>query len=225
MSNQDKVDIFDILTMFNEEVGFKGLDNTDKTTDERDDVISRQTFNNWLREYNETHSGQIKSKKVNQYQNEWFKSDIQKLIKNNRVQKNLHKAYIRNTVPLFEHWESISSLSSKRVSKKYKNVQEDLRNKSNSESLGELIEMTMNQLIDEVIEKYFTVTFGDTQINQTFYLDRAKILEDFIDTEKIENEAFKIVDNYYGTPEYDEQGVLVNIHSFMERPKTDYYLT
>src|SRR6476620_3032682 len=106
MSNQDKVGIFDILDMFNEEVCYRGLDNRGKKTDERDDVISRQTFNNWIKEYNATHSGKIRSKKINQYQNEWFRNDIEKLIKNKRVQKNLKLAYLRNTVPLFEGGES-----------------------------------------------------------------------------------------------------------------------
>lgn len=224
MSNQDKVDIFDILDMFNEEVGYKGLDNTGKKTDERDDVISRQTFNNWLKEYNATHSGKIRSKKINQYQNEWFKNDIEKLIKNKRVQKNLKLAYLRNTVPLFEGGESIGFLSSRRVSKKYKKAQNELRERGNSEGLDKSMEITINQLIDEVIENHFTVFFESKQIDGKHYINRSKIVEDFIDEKKIEEEAFKVIDNYYGIPEYDEKGDIIAVHHSQKRPSTDYFL-
>lgn len=225
MSIQSKVDIFNILNMFNESVGYKGLDNTGKKTDERDDVISRQTFNNWLRVYNSTHlDRQIKSKKVNQYQNEWFKNDIEKLIQDKKVQKNLKQAYLRNTVPLFEEFESIGFLSSQRVSKKYKEAQNKLREQGNSGALDESIEITINQLIEEVLEEHFSLFFRGKKISGHCYINRSKLFEDFIDEKKIEEEAFRVIENYYGTTEYDEQGEIIEVHNYIKRPKTDYYL-
>src|SRR5699024_11811182 len=91
----------EILEMFKEEVGFTGQNNAGKTTDDREDVITRQTYNKWLREYNATHSRPIKGKKIDQYQNEGFRLDIAKLIKDFKVQKKLKQAYARKTVPLY----------------------------------------------------------------------------------------------------------------------------
>lgn len=224
MSNQDKVDIYEILDIFNEEVSYKGLDNTGKTTDDRDDVINRQTFNNWLTEYNKTHSGQIRSKKIDQRKNEWFKNDIEKLIQNKRVRKNLRLAYLRNTVPVFEGRGSIGYTSTQRVSKKYMKAKNELREQGNSEALGKSMETTINQLIDKVIEKHFTVFFENKQICVGNYINRNKVLMDFIDEKKIEEEAFKLIDNYYGIPEYDSQGCIIHVHNYEKSPRTDYFL-
>gem|GEM_PF-6865934 len=224
MSTQDKVNIFDILDMFNEVVGYKGLDNAGKCTDERDDVISRQTFNNWLREYNATHSRQIKSQKIDQYHNEWFKSDIEKLIQDKKIQKRLEHAYLRGTVALFEEWESVGFLSNQRVSKKYKKAQNELRDQGNSEALAKSMERTINQLIDEVIENHFTLYFESNQIDGKKYIKRSEIIECFIDEKKIEEEAFKIIDNDYGVLEYDNQGNIVSVHNYEKRKETEYFL-
>lgn len=221
---QDKVRIYEILDMFNEEVGYKGLNNTGKVTDERDDVITRQTFNNWLNEYNNSHDRKIKSRAIDQYINEWHKSDIEKLIKDKKVQKKLKASYLRNTVPLFEDWKSMKLLSVQRVSKKYKSEQDELRKQSNSESLASSIEEIMNSIIEEVIDYHFNVFFEDEKVDVRRYINRSKIIEDFINIKKVEEEAFEIVDQQYGTPEYDSCGEIIHVHNNKKRKKTDCFL-
>lgn len=73
MSNRDKVEIHEILDMFNEAVGYEGLDNAGKITDERDDIITRHVFHSWVKIYNKTHTRPINSLKVDQYTKLWFK--------------------------------------------------------------------------------------------------------------------------------------------------------
>lgn len=211
MSSLEKVDIYQILDMFNKAVGYKGLDNTGKTTEERDDVINRQTFNNWLREYNSDNPRPIKSKKIDQYRNEWFKSDIEKLIQDYRVQKNLKAAYKRKTVEVFKNL---------RVSKRYKQVRDEMHGQALSESL----EVVLNQLIEKIIEDHITVICGSEKINGTNYINKEKVIEDFIDKNKLEEEAFKEIENYYGIPEYDEKGDIIAVHHSQKRPSTDYFL-
>jgi len=199
MTKKNKVTIFDILDMFNEEVGFKGLNNEGKTTDDRDDVITRQTFNNWLREYNATHSRPIKGKKIDQYQNEWFRLDIEKLIKDFKVQKKLKQAYARKTVPLYIGFESLGQVP-KRVSIRYK---EEL-NKKYNEGFSYAIKKRMDTLINEIINKLFILKIKDDYIDVIHYIDKDKVVMEFIDLNKVEEEAFKMEDNYYGIPEYDK---------------------
>lgn len=221
---QDKVRIYEILDMFNEEVGYKGLNNTGKVTDERDDVITRQTFNNWLNEYNNSHDRKIKSRAIDQYINEWHKNDIEKLINDKKVQKKLKASYLRNTVPLFEDWKSMKLLSVQRVSKKYKSEQDELRKQSNSESLASSIEEIMNSIIEEVIDYHFSVFFEDEKVDVRRYINRSKIIEDFINIKKVEEEAFEIVDQQYGTPEYDSCGEIIHVHNSKKRKKSDCFL-
>lgn len=219
MINNNKVTIFDILDMFNAEVGYKGLSNAGKTTDERDDVVTRQTFNNWLREYNATHSRPIKGKKIDQYQNEWFRRDIEKLINDSKVQKKLKQAYLRKTVPLYSGYENLGQ-ESKRVSKRYK---EEL-NKKYNEGFGIAIKKRMEMLINEIINELFILKIKDDYIDVIHYIDKDKVIMEFIDLNKVEEEAFKMEDNYYGIPEYDKSGNIVAVHHQEERPKTDYFL-
>ncbi|WP_448667304.1 hypothetical protein [Aerococcus viridans] len=168
MSSLERVDIYQILDMFNNEVGYKGLDNTGRTTEERDDVINRQTFNNWLREYNSDSSRPIKGRKIDQYRNEWIKSDIEKLIKDYRVQKDLKAAYKRKTVEVFKNL---------RVSKSYIQARDEMH----GQTLSKSIKGAMNHLIDKVIENHFAVFFGNEKIKGTYYLHKEKVIEDFID--------------------------------------------
>ncbi|MBF2468045.1 hypothetical protein [Listeria welshimeri] len=154
MSNQIKVNIYEILDMFNKEVGYKGLDNTGKSTDERDDVITRQTFHNWVTEYNATNLRKIEGKKVNQYNDEWYKSDIEKLIQNPKIQKRLKQSYLRRTEPLFEAFKEMG-LTSKRVSKKYKAE----KMQGNIDGFDSAIKSRIDQLIDEIIGETFALLF------------------------------------------------------------------
>lgn len=216
MTDNYKVNIYEILDMFNEEVGYIGLDNEGKTTDERDDVITRQTFNNWLREYNQTHTRKIRSKKIDQYNNEWYRLDIEKLIKTPRVQKRLKDAYLRKTEPLFDGFEH----SSKRVSKLYK---ERLRER-HQEGFEIAIKDRIEKLIDEIIREDFILKFRNQPINPLDYIDRNKVVDEFIDMEKVIEEAFKIEDNFYGITEYDQTGNIIAVHHKAERPATSYFI-
>lgn len=119
MNDQEKVDIYEILDMFNDAIGYRGLNNNGKITSERDDVISRHSFNNWLREYNNTRdeSEQIHSEIIDQRNNQWLKSDIEKLIQDKNVRKKLKNAYLRNTVNAFQAFNDMGFLPDTRVSK------------------------------------------------------------------------------------------------------------
>jgi hypothetical protein len=219
MSNQIKVNIYDVLDMFNEEVGYKGLDNTGKATDERDDVITRQTFHNWVTEYNATNLRKIKGEKVNQYNDEWFKSDVEKLIQNPKIQKRLKQSYLRRTEPLFEGFEEMG-LTSKRISKKYKAE----KMQGNIEGFVSAITSRIDQLIDEIIGENFTLLFDGSCLEVKSYINRNEIIKDFIDMEKVEEEAMKIEDNFYGISEYDSTGNIVAVHHKGERKETKYFL-
>lgn len=98
----EKMNIRQILDRLNEEVGYKGLDNTGKNTEDRDDVVSRQAFNNWIREYKKITDGsgrnEIKPIKVNQFETLYFKADVERIIKIYR--SNLKKAFKMKTVEL-----------------------------------------------------------------------------------------------------------------------------
>jgi len=220
MSNQEKILIYEVLDMFNEEAGYKGLDNKGKKTDDRDDVIPRQTFNNWVVYYNKTHERPIKSRKIDQYNSEWYKSDIQKLLKTERVQKNLENAFLRETVPLFEGL----GFASTRVSRKYKEAKEELFKEANSGGLSKSVKNVMDQLLNEIINRYFKLSFKGKQINGMNYINEYEIVNDFIDIKKLEDEAFKIVDNYYGVPEYNEDGNIIHVHNQKEIRKLESFL-
>lgn len=222
MSSQEKILIYEVLDMFNEEVGYKGLDNKGKKTDDRDDIIPRQTFNNWVTHYNKTHARPIKSRRIDQYNSEWYKRDIQKLIKTERVQKNLKNAYLRETVPLFEAFEDMG-FASTRVSKKYKEAKEELFRKGNSEGLSQSIKNVMDQLMNEIIDRYFTLSFKGNQIDGKNYINKSDIIKDFIDIRKLEDEAFKIVDKNYGVPEYDKDGNIIHVHNQKETRKLESF--
>lgn len=121
---QYKMTIHEILDRLNEEVGYEGLENTykvqvensnvivekDKITDERDDVISRQAFNNWVRDYNRVHEipHQIKSHKSNQFKFFYFESDVEKIIK--VYKRRLEKAYKQKTVSLDDYQKSLAKI-------------------------------------------------------------------------------------------------------------------
>ncbi|EXJ23869.1 hypothetical protein ADIAL_0661 [Alkalibacterium sp. AK22] len=216
MSSQKKILIYEVLDMFNEEVGFKGLDNTGKVTNERDDVIDRHNFNHYVDEYNKTHERKIKPRKLDQYHNEWFKSDIQKLISDTKVQKKIKSAYKRKTVPILDDWGLIGQ-SSMRVSKKYKQHHDELIREGNITSFEESIEGVIKKLIDEVINEYFQLFLKDDQIEVLKYLNRDSVVEDFINMNLVEEEAFRIVDSNYCNLEYNETGEVIAIHG--SRPK------
>ncbi|TCI52068.1 hypothetical protein EVJ30_10610 [Exiguobacterium sp. SH5S13] len=224
MKTQNKVKIYEILDMFNEEVGYKGLNNAGKTTNERDDVITRQTFNNWLKEYNNSHERKIKSRAIDQYVNEWHKSDIEKLIKDKKVQKKLRDSYLRNTVPLFEDWESIGLAFEQRVSKKYMAHRVELKSKDHRESLALAIQEIINQLVNEVINQHFSLIYRDEFLEVNKFVDKIKITEEFIDMNRIKEEAFRIIDNVYGIPEYDYNGNIVHVHHSANRKESNYFL-
>lgn len=219
VSNNEKVNIYQILDMFNEEVGYIGLDNSGKTTDERDDIITRKTFNNWIAEYNKTHPRKIKGKKIDQFIKEYFKTDIEKLIETPKIQKRLKDAYLRETEPLFKEFESIG-YTSKRVSKRYK----EKLSERQIEGFEDTIKSQIYKLIDEVIENHFTLKFNDDFINVNEFIDKNKIISEFIDLEKIEAEAIKIEDGFYGIPEYDSSGDIVAVHHMEKRKQTKYFL-
>lgn len=56
------------------------------------------------------------------------------------------------------------------------------------------------------------------------YIDKEEVITKFIDLNKVEEEAFKIEDNYYGISEYDKSGNIITVHHQVERPKIDYFL-
>lgn len=219
MSNQDKVEIHEILDMFNEAVGYNGLDNTGKITKIRDDVITRYVFYNWVDEYNKTHTRPIKSQKVDQRTNVWFRNDIEKLIKTTKVQEKLKRAYLKETTDLYGE-TGMYGLPNRRVSKKYKEKMDE----RNNEGFVQAIKSRMEQLIDEIIENHFTLLCDTNQINVKTYINKKEIIKEFIDLEKVEEEAFKMEDNYYGIPEYDSTGDIVAVHHPDKRPNTSYFL-
>lgn len=219
MSNQDKVDIYGILDMFNEAVGYDGLDNTGKITKNRDDVITRHVFHNWVDEYNKTHTRPIKSRKVDQRTNVWFRSDIEKLIKTPKVKEKLERAYLKETTYLYGENE-VYGLPNRRVSKKYKEKMDERYN----EGFVQAIKNRVEQLIDEIIEHHFNLLFNGNKINGKNYINKNEIIRDFIDMKKVEEEAFKIEDNFYGIPEYDRVGNIVAVHHKGQRETTEYFL-
>lgn len=94
--------IHEILDYINDTCGYIGLSNTNKTTDERDDVISRQAINNWKSEYNRSvkagkiNASEIKSHIVDQYTAKYKKDDIERLIKH--FEQRLIKPYNDKTI-------------------------------------------------------------------------------------------------------------------------------
>ena len=214
MTDNSKMNIYEILDRFNEEVNFVGLDNTGKITDERDDVITRQTFNNWLREYNQTNTRKIKSKQIDQHNNEWFRADIEKLIKTPRIQKRLRAAYLRATRPLVNGLES-----SKRVSKKYVESFFD----GQSEDLEEAMQLRIDSFIDDIIKGNFILKFKNSSIDILDYIDKNKVINEFIEMEKVIDEAFNIEDGLYTTFVIDQTGKVSGSQQ-VELPSTNYFL-
>ncbi|WDF05494.1 hypothetical protein [Shouchella hunanensis] len=219
MSNQDKVEIHEILDMFNEAVGYEGLDNTGKITKNRDDVITRYVFYNWVDEYNKTHTRPFKSQKVDQRTNVWFRSDIEKLIKTPKVQEKLERAYLKETTDLYGE-NGLYGLPNRRVSKKYKEKMDE----RNNEGFVQAIKSRMEQLIDEIIEHHFSLFFNGNKISSKNYINKNEIIKDFIDMIKVEEEAFKLEDNFYGIPEYDRVGNIIAVHHKGQRETTEYFL-
>lgn len=219
MSNQDKVEIHEILDMFNEAVGYEGLDNTGKITKNRDDVITRYVFYNWVEIYNKTHTRPIESQEVDQRTNVWFRSDIEKLIKTPKVQEKLKRAYLKETTDLYGD-SGMYGLPNRRVSKKYKEKMDE----RNNEGFVQAIKSRIEQLIDEIIENHFKLLCDSNQINVKNYINKNEIIKEFIDMKKIEEEAFKIEDGFYGIPEYDSIGNIVAVHHESQREKTEYFL-
>lgn len=219
MSNQEKVEIHEILDMFNEEVGYQGLDNKGKITKDRDDVITRYVFYNWVDIFNKTHTRPIESQEVDQRTNVWFRSDIEKLIKNPKVQEKLKNAYLKQTTDLYGDI-GMYGLPNRRVSRKYKEKMVE----KNNEGFVQAIKSRMEQLIDEVIENHFTLLCDSHKIDVNKYLNKEEIIIKFIDMKKVEEEAFKMEDSYYGIPEYDNTGDIVAVHNQEQRPKTSYFL-
>jgi hypothetical protein len=216
MNNNSRMNIYEILDRFNEEVGYDGVNNDGKTTDERDDIITRQIFNNWLREYNKESEREIKSIRINQYNNEWYRSDIEKLIKTEIIQYRLKMAYKRKTVAI-NIWKAPSK--TRRVSKKkYEKYLEE-----NENSMNEAIDKRMDSIIKDIIENNFTLKYKDKILKPFDYLVTEKFIEDFIEMEKVVEVAFKIEDGFYGTPVYDDKGNVVDIE-IEGVPKTDYFL-
>lgn len=146
-------------------------------------------------------------------------SDIEKLIETPRVQKNLKSAYLRETRELYDDF-GIYGLPSRRVSKKYKEKMDE----RNNEGFIQAIKSRMEQLIDETIKNHFTLLFDGNAINSMTFINKEKIIKEFIDMEKIEEEAFKIEDSFYGIPEYDSVGNIVAVHHKGQRGKTEYFL-
>lgn len=214
MTDNSKMNIYEILDRFNEEVDFKGLDNSGKTTNERDDVITRQTFNNWLREYNQKNTRKIRSKRIDQFNNEWFSRDIEKLIETPSIQKRLSAAYLRATVPSFSGFET-----SKRVSKKYAESFFD----GQSEDLEEALRFRVDNLIADIIKENFILKFKNKSIDILNYLDKDKIIDEFIAMEKVVDEAFNIEDGLYTTFVIDQTGKVSGSQQ-IELPPTNYFL-
>lgn len=216
MNENLRVNIYEILDMFNEEVDYDGLNNDGKTTDERDDIITRQNFNNWLREFNKESERKIKSKKINQYNNEWYRSDIEKLIKTDVIQYRLKKAYKRNTVAI-NIWRDPSKTI--RVSKKkYEKYLEE-----NENSMNEAIEKRMDSIIEDIIENNFTLKYKNKVLRASDYLNKEEIIKNFIEMEKVVKEAFEIEDGFYETLVYDDKGNVEDI-KIEGVPETDYFL-
>src|SRR5699024_5714047 len=151
--------------------------------------------------------------------NVWFRSDIEKLIKTPKVQKKLERAYLKETTDLYGE-NGIYGLPNRRVSKKYKEKMDERI----SDGFVQAIKSRMERLIDEIIENNFTLLFDGNQINGKKYLNKDEIIKEFIDMEKVEEEAFKIEDNFYGIPEYDSVGNIVAVHHQVQRKETEYFL-
>lgn len=216
MSDELRIDIFKILDWFNEEVGYDGLNNEGKKTDERDDIITRQIFNHWLREYEKQIEKKIKSKRISQYKNEWYIKDIKKLIETDEVQYKLKKAYERKTVAI-NIWQDPSK--SKRISKK----KYDKYLVENENSINVKVQECADNIIEKIIDNIFTLKYKNKTIRPFDYLDKEKIIRNFINIEKVLDEAFNIVDGLYTTPVSGNDGTIVNIMS-EEPPEIDYYL-
>src|SRR5699024_10196096 len=157
--------------------------------------------------------------KIDQYQNEWFRLDIEKLIKDFKVQKKLKQAYARKTVPLYIGYESFGQ-GPKRVSIRYKEELNKMYNKGDSCA----IKKRMDTLMIEINNKLFILKIKDDYIDVIHYIDNDKDVMEFIDLNKVEEEAFIMEDNYYGIPEYDKLGNIIAVHHQRERPKMDYFL-
>lgn len=216
MNNNSRMNIYEILDRFNEEIGYDGVNNDGKTTDERDDIITRQIFNNWLREYNKESEREIKSIRINQYNNEWYRSDIEKLIKTEIIQYRLKMAYKRKTVAI-NIWKD--PLKTIRVSeKKYEKYLEE-----NENSMNEAIEKRIDSIIEDIIENNFTLKYKNKVLRASDYLNKEEIIKDFIEMEKVVEVAFKIEDGFYDTRVYDDKGNVVDI-KIEGVPETDYFL-
>lgn len=216
MNNNLRMNIYEILDRFNKEVGYDGLDNDGKTTDERDDIITRQIFNHWLREYNKKNERKINSIRINQYNNEWYRRDIEKLIETEKIQDKLKKAYKRKTVAI-NIWKAPSKTI--RVSKKkYEKYLEE-----NEHNMNEAIEKRMDSIIEDIIENNFTLKYKSKLLRSCDYLVTEKFVKDFIEMEKVVEVAFKIEDGFYETRVYDDKGNVVDI-KIEGVPETDYFL-
>lgn len=67
-------------------------------------------------------------------------------------------------------------------------------------------------------------SFEGHQIEGKLYIERSKFINDFIDVQKLEEEALKLIDNYYGIPDYGENGDIIHIHNYAERKDTKHLL-
>lgn len=217
MNNNSRMNIYEILDRFNEEVGYVGLNNDGKITDERDDIITRQTFNNWLREYNLTHEREIRSKRIDQYNHEWYRRDIEKLIQTRKIQNKLKKQYKRNTVAI-NIWQD-SSKSIRVSKKKYEKYLEE-----NENGLNEAVQKRVDSLIEYIIENSFTLKYKNKVLRASDYLNKEEIIKDFIEMEKVVEEAFKMEDGFYEIPVYSDKGTIVDMEQWDENPDTNYFL-
>lgn len=175
----EKMNIRKILDRLNEEVGYKGLDNTGKNTEDRDDVVSRQAFNNWIREYKKITDGsgrnEIKPIKVSQFETLYFKADVERIIKIYR--SNLVKAYKMKTVELpnkkiFLNGNEITlDQKGKRIAKTLLN--HDPMTKMTEKEVEQFIENRKKDIIESLLDmkevEYYAIQsiIDGNQITQT----------------------------------------------------------
>ena len=131
----------EILDHINHLCGFIGLNNDNKKTDDRDDVISRQAWNNWKAEYNrgvksgEIDGTEVQTHVIDQYVSKYKKSDVDTIIAH--FETRLGKPFTDKTLEV-------------RINNKLRTISKRLYNAT-------AIELYENGDLDDTIEKFKTL--------------------------------------------------------------------
>ncbi len=175
------MNIYEVLDYFNETVDYVGLDNKNKKTDDRDDVISRQAFNNWKSEFNNfIKSGIITGTEIKAHyhqkskEHRYFKTDVDRIIKH--FKPRLVEEYYRKTIAISDNPELKA-----------------FGLKAKDDDKTRIAKTRLNYI-------HFS-NETDEDVRENIEEMKKRIIESFIDMEKVEEDAIQLILN--GVTEYE----------------------